>query len=55
MKQTVGLPPLVTIISLLIGAKIAGIGGALLAIPIVVAGATLISEYIKLQENHHPA
>ncbi len=55
MKQTVGLPPLVTIISLLIGAKIAGIGGALLAVPIVVAGATLIGEYIKLKESQQSA
>lgn len=52
MKRTVGLPPLVTIISLLIGAKIAGIGGALLAIPIVVAGSTFMIEYIKLKESH---
>ncbi len=55
MKQTVGLPPLVTIISLLMGAKIGGIGGALLAVPMVVAGATLVGEYIKLKENRHPA
>jgi len=52
MRQTVGLPPLVTIISLMIGVKIAGIGGALLAVPIVVTGATLVSEYIKLHESH---
>lgn len=52
MKQTVGLPPLVTIISLMIGAKIGGIGGALLAVPVVVAGATLVTEYIKLKESH---
>lgn len=52
MRKTVGLPPLVTIISLMIGGKIAGIGGALLAIPLVVTGATLVSEYIKLRESH---
>lgn len=52
MKQTVGLPPLATIISLMIGAKIAGVGGALLAIPMVVAGATLVTEYIKMRESH---
>lgn len=51
MKKTVGLPPLVTIISLMIGAKVGGIGGALLAIPMVVAGATFITEYIKLKES----
>lgn len=52
MRQTVGLPPLVTIISLMIGAKIAGMGGALLAIPLVVAGATFVGEYIKLRESN---
>lgn len=51
MKKTVGLPPLVTIISLMMGAKIAGIGGALLAIPLVVAGITLVSEYVKMRES----
>lgn len=55
MKQTVGLPPLVTIISLMIGAKIAGIGGALLAVPLVVTAGTLVSEYMKLKEFPHPA
>lgn len=51
MRKSVGLPPLVTIISLLIGAKIAGIGGALLSIPLVVAGTTFLKEYIKLKES----
>lgn len=52
MKQTVGLPPLVTIISLMIGARVAGITGALLAVPMVVAGITFVGEYIKLKESH---
>lgn len=51
MNKTVGLPPLVTIISLLIGAKIAGIGGALLAVPMVVALGTLVTEYIKIRDS----
>ncbi len=34
MKQSVGLNPLTTILLLLIGAKLAGIGGAVLALPI---------------------
>lgn len=55
MKTTVGLPPLVTIISLLIGAKIGGIGGALLVVPVVVAGITFVAEYIKMRESRHPA
>lgn len=47
MRKTVGLSPVITIISLLIGAKLAGIGGALLAIPIVVTGQSIILTYIN--------
>lgn len=50
MKRAVGLPPLITIITLMIGAKIAGIGGALLSIPLVVTVVTVFSEYLKLKE-----
>lgn len=52
MRRVVGLPPVVTIIALMIGAKLAGIGGALLAIPVVVTIETVISEYFKLKEIH---
>lgn len=38
MKKAVGLNPLVTIVSLMIGFKLGGALGAILAIPIVVAG-----------------
>jgi len=34
MKHTVGLNPLVTIFFLLVGAKLAGVAGAILAIPV---------------------
>jgi len=34
MKETVGLPPLVTILVIIIGAKLAGITGAVLGVPI---------------------
>lgn len=55
MRRAVGLPPLVTIIALMIGAKLAGVGGALLAIPAVVTIETVISEYSKFKEAHHSA
>lgn len=51
MKQTVGLPPLVTIITLLTGAKIAGIGGAMLSVPVVVTISTIFSEYLKSKDS----
>jgi predicted PurR-regulated permease PerM len=51
MKKFVGLPPLVTIVAMLTGAKLAGIGGILLAVPIVVASETVITEWLKMKEN----
>ncbi|MBI2611267.1 AI-2E family transporter [Candidatus Gottesmanbacteria bacterium] len=52
MKKAVGLPPLVTIIALMAGAKISGIGGALLSIPILVTVETAFSQYLK--SRTHP-
>lgn len=51
MKRVVGMPPLVTIIAILMGAKLAGIGGALLAVPTVVTIESVLSEYLKLKES----
>ncbi len=44
MKQTVGLDPLVTLLALAVGGRLAGIGGALLAIPITVTGSVVIEK-----------
>jgi predicted PurR-regulated permease PerM len=49
MKQTVGLPPLVTIIAIMVGAKLSGILGALLAVPVVLFFEAIISEFSKLE------
>lgn len=49
LRKTVGLPPLITIPALMIGAKIAGFTGALLAVPLVVTVATIVSEYLSLK------
>ena len=49
MKRAIGMPPVVTIIAFMIGAKLGGIGGALLALPVVVTLEIIISEYIKLR------
>ena len=42
MKNAVGLPPFVVIVSLLVGAAVAGLIGALLAVPIAAAGAVVL-------------
>ncbi len=42
MKRAVGLPPFVIIVSLLVGGSVAGIMGALLAVPLTAAGAAIL-------------
>ncbi len=50
MKNAVGLPPFVVIVSLLVGSAVAGIIGALLAIPVAAAFAAIL-EYAQAREN----
>lgn len=42
MRRSVGLPPFIVIVSLLIGAAVAGLVGALLAVPVAAAGAVVL-------------
>lgn len=44
MKKAVGLPPIITLIALMVGAKLAGVFGALLAVPVVVVLQVILSE-----------
>lgn len=47
MKETVGLNPIITIITIAVGAKLAGIGGALLAVPVYLTIETVVSVLMK--------
>jgi len=47
MKSTIGISPIVVIISLLVGAKLAGIFGLLLAVPIASIGIELLNDFDK--------
>lgn len=47
MRKTVGLSPLIVVLALLVGAKIGGIFGILLAVPITVILAELVSDWDK--------
>lgn len=47
MSKVIGLQPPVVIVALLIGAKLAGIGGAFLAVPIIVVGKIIIKEFLE--------
>lgn len=44
MRRIVGLPPLITILSLLIGGRLAGVAGVLFAVPFVLIVQTLMQE-----------
>lgn len=46
MQKAVGLSPVVVIVALMIGARLAGITGAILSVPIVVTFETILSEYL---------
>ena len=45
MRQTIGIPPIVVIIALLVGAKLAGVLGLLLAVPIAAVVVELVNDF----------
>ena len=47
MSKVIGLQPPVVIIALLIGAKLAGIGGAFLAVPVIVVAKIVFKEFLN--------
>lgn len=51
LRKSVGLPPVITIITLMIGAKLAGVLGAMLSVPMVVMLETIIVEYSKIKSS----
>lgn len=51
MKRAVGLPPVVSIIALLVGAKLGGIMGALLSVPVLLTLTTVLTEYLHSKEK----
>ena len=51
MKKAVGLNPVIVILALLIGAKVAGIYGAILAIPVAAIISVLVSDIMKKEDN----
>ena len=47
MKKAVGLNPLIVILAISVGGRLLGIGGALLAVPIVVVAQIIITDILK--------
>ena len=54
MEKTVGLHPLVILFSVLIGFKLAGMFGAVLAVPVVAAASVIVEAYIYGKQPHVP-
>jgi len=50
MKKSVGLSPLVTIVALLVGGKISGVAGAILAVPVVLIFQEILSSYLSFRK-----
>jgi predicted PurR-regulated permease PerM len=44
MQKTTGLNPIVSVIALVVGLKVAGVGGAILAIPLATMGAVILED-----------
>lgn len=51
MKNTVGINPVITLLSLAIGFRLAGVGGAVLAIPIYLTIRTIVFEFVFSSEK----
>lgn len=52
MKRAVGLSPLVTLIALIIGGKLAGVFGVLLSVPTTLFLETVLVEYMKMKKHN---
>jgi predicted PurR-regulated permease PerM len=51
MRQTVGIPPVVTILAIMIGGKLGGVGGALLSIPLFICLQIIFQEFVTSREE----
>jgi len=49
MRRSIGLHPILVLLALLVGAKVAGLWGAIFGIPIVAVGAILVGYFIDLR------
>jgi predicted PurR-regulated permease PerM len=50
MQKAIGVPPVVVIIAILVGSKLLGVGGAILAIPVVGIISVLSQEYLSARK-----
>ncbi len=51
MQRVVGLPPLITIVALLVGGRLAGLAGILFAVPFILIAQTVIQDFWLRNKN----
>ena len=51
MKQPVGIPPVITIVAILVGGQLGGVVGALLSIPIFICLQIVFQEFFSSREE----
>lgn len=51
MKKSVGVSPVITLVALIVGFKIAGIAGAILSVPLVITIQVISTSLLKLNSN----
>lgn len=54
MKRAVGIPPMISILSILIGARLAGTVGAIISIPVFVCVQIILQDYFSLNKEGNP-
>ena len=51
MRRSVGLPPILTILALMIGGRFAGVAGAVLAVPMLIAIQEVVNSLPMAQQK----
>lgn len=51
VEKAVGLHPVISIVALLVGAKLFGVAGAILAIPVTTAGSVVLAELLDVRQS----
>ncbi|MBI4129969.1 AI-2E family transporter [Candidatus Roizmanbacteria bacterium] len=51
MRKAVGIPPMVSILAILVGTKLAGVTGAILSIPLFVCAQIIFQEFLIMKEE----
>jgi len=50
MEKSVGVSPIVTLLALAVGAKLAGIAGVFISMPVLITSQVLLKEYLSSKD-----